>query len=341
MTAASDQGTAAPGRRAVSTATRAGTADRGAAVARFPSRPLASTWPATQAGRSAVLARILAPPFALDHPASQQNRRLGLLAVVNWLQTQPGDSWQHRWRASGAEDQQRLAGRDHRCGCRSFRAGTATGTQLPHLSPGLLVLICADVIRPSLRWLLARPGAARPGRGDGPHPRPRRFAALADVAQAGSGTQAGQQALARIAVIMAAKGGLVADVARRGLPGAAGGRRRVRANREAHARSPLFYQLLHAHGVLGEDAPAAIEVFSGRGQPSCEQLIDRYRIACRPVRDVLVDYLRERQRSVDFSSLQRLAYLLGKLFWADLEAHHPGIDSLKLPRDVAAAWKQR
>ena len=70
-------------------------------------------------------------------------------------------------------------------------------------------------------------------------------------------------------------------------------------------------------------------MFSGRGQPTCEQLIDRYRIACRPVRDVLVDYLRERQPSVDFSSLQRLAYLLGKLFWADLEAHHPGIDSLQ------------
>ena len=82
-------------------------------------------------------------------------------------------------------------------------------------------------------------------------------------------------------------------------------------------------------------------MFSGRGQPTCEQLIDRYQIACRPVRDVLVDYLRERQPSVDFSSLQRFAYLLGKLFWADLQAHHPGIDSLKLPREVAAAWKQR
>ena len=105
--------------------------------------------------------------------------------------------------------------------------------------------------------------------------------------------------------------------------------------------SPLFYQLLRAHGDLGPDAPAAIEMFSGRGQPSCEQLIDRYRIACRPVRDVLVDYLRERQPSVDFSTLQRLAYLLGKLFWADLEAHHPGIDSLQLSREVAAAWKQR
>ena len=108
-----------------------------------------------------------------------------------------------------------------------------------------------------------------------------------------------------------------------------------------HARSPLFYQLLHARGGWGQDAPAAIQVFSGRGQPSCEQLIDRYRIQCGPMRDVLVDYLRERQPSVDFSSLQRDAYLLGKLFWADLEAHHPGIDSMKLPRDVAAAWKQR
>jgi hypothetical protein len=56
---------------------------------------------------------------------------------------------------------------------------------------------------------------------------------------------------------------------------------------------------------------------------------------------VLVDYLRERQASADFSSLQRLAYLLGKLFWAGLERHEPGISSLKLSRDTAAAWKQR
>ena len=43
---------------------------------------------------------------------------------------------------------------------------------------------------------------------------------------------------------------------------------------------------------------------------------------------------------MDFSLLQRLADLLGKLFWADLEAHQPGISSLKLPGDAAAAWKQ-
>jgi len=32
---------------------------------------------------------------------------------------------------------------------------------------------------------------------------------------------------------------------------------------------------------------------------------------------------------------------LGKRFWKDLETHHPGISSLHLPPDVAAAWKQR
>jgi hypothetical protein len=295
--------------------------------------------------RSAVLAKVLAAPFTLDNLASQQTRRLGTLAVLSWLQTHPGDSWQQRWQASGAEewaDWRDLitAGSSPAV---AGRSRAATGTQLPHLSPGLLVLICADVIRPSLDWLLRFAPARRGLATEMARTRDTTaFAALAGLCTQGRvGLQTGQQALTRVAVILAAKGGPVAAV-RVGdcvelLQVAAG----MRATCEVHAHSPLFYQLLRNHGVLGEDAPAAIEMFSGRGQPTCEQLIDRYQITCRPVRDALVDYLRERQPSVDFSSLQRFAYLLGKLFWADLEAHHPGIDSLKLPRDVAAAWKQR
>jgi hypothetical protein len=163
---------------------------------------------------------------------------------------------------------------------------------------------------------------------------PAAFAALAQACtQARVGLQTGQQALTRIAAVLAAKGGPVAEIA----VGDCVELLQVSADLRAtsgdrHAHSPLFYQLLRTRGVWGQHAPAAIEMFFGRGQPSCEQLIDRYRIACRPVRELLVDYLRERQPSVDFSSLQRFAYLLGKLFWADLEAHHPGIDSLQLPR---------
>ena len=312
-------------------------------LAGFPSRPVASSWLVTAASRSAVLTRVLAAPFTLDNPASQQTRRLGVLAVLAWLQTHPGDSWQQRWQASGAEHQTDWRDVITATSAGRCRAGTATGARLPHLSPGLLVMICADVIRPSLDWLLRFAPARRGLATEMARTRDTAaFAALAEWCTRGQvGLQIGQQALTRVAVILAAKGGPVAAVQVGDcvelLRVAAG----MRATSEVHAHSPLFYQLLRSHGVLGQDAPAAIEMFSARGQLTCEQLIDRYQIACRPVRDVLVDYLRERQLSVDFSSLQRFAYLLGKLFWADLQAHHPGIDSLKLPREVAAAWKQR
>ena len=54
-----------------------------------------------------------------------------------------------------------------------------------------------------------------------------------------------------------------------------------------------------------------------------------------------MDYLRERQPAVDYPTLHKLSYVLGRLFWRDLELHHPGIASLHLPAEVAAAWKQR
>jgi hypothetical protein len=106
------------------------------------------------------------------------------------------------------------------------------------------------------------------------------------------------------------------------------------------ASSPYFYQLLRAAGVLGGTAPA-VRGLRTQGQLGCEQLIDRYGIVCRPVRDLLVDYLRERQPGLDYASLHKLSYTLGRLFWRDLEIQHPGIASLHLPGDVAAAWKQR
>ena len=115
----------------------------------------------------------------------------------------------------------------------------------------------------------------------------------------------------------------------------------VRTGEDRHPQQPV---LLPAAACLGRVRPGRAGGDAGvlRPREADVRAADRpLPHPCQPVRDVLVDYLRERQPSSDFSSLQHLAYLLGKLFWADLEAHHPGIGSLKLPRDVAAAWKQR
>ena len=101
--------------------------------------------------------------------------------------------------------------------------------------------------------------------------------------------------------------------------------------------SSYFYQLLQALGVFGPGAPSTIAgVRAAPGQQSVEQMVDRYDFACRPVRDLLVAYLRERQPTLDYTSLRDLSFGLGKMFWKDLEAHHPGIDSLRLSPEVAA-----
>ena len=105
--------------------------------------------------------------------------------------------------------------------------------------------------------------------------------------------------------------------------------------------SLYFYQVLHAMGVFPVSAPATVRVFGAPGQRGIEQVVDGYGIECRGVRDLLVDYLRERQAAIDHSTMRSLARQLGKLFWRDLELHHPGISSLRLEPAVAAAWKQR
>ncbi|NMO56076.1 site-specific integrase [Actinoplanes sp. TBRC 11911] len=94
-------------------------------------------------------------------------------------------------------------------------------------------------------------------------------------------------------------------------------------------------------GVFGPNAAATLRELRTAGQLTPDELIDRYGLTCRPIRNLLVDYLRERQPALDYTSLDSLANMLGRLFWADLERHHPGIDSLHLDPQVAAAWKQR
>src|SRR5262249_10938567 len=142
----------------------------------------------------------------------------------------------------------------------------------------------------------------------------------------------------RIGVTLAATGGGVGDIT------VGDCLQLLRALDDQHVhrpeRSPYFYQLLRTAGVLDDATPTARGLRT-QGQLSCEQLIDRYRIACRPVRDLLVDYLRERQTGLDYASLHKLSYTLGQLFWRDLEIHHPGIASLPLPAEVVTAWKQR
>ena len=143
---------------------------------------------------------------------------------------------------------------------------------------------------------------------------------------------------------MAAKGGLVAGIT------VGDCLELVRTSREVFPgpsrstrHSPFFYQLLHAIGVFSADGPPTVRMLHPgyQGQAAPEQLIDRYDLACRPVRDLLVDYLRERQPGLDYTSLTTLASHLGLLFWKDLEVSITRDQLTGLGSEAAAAWKQR
>lgn len=98
--------------------------------------------------------------------------------------------------------------------------------------------------------------------------------------------------------------------------------------------------LLRAVGILDVEEELVATV-RRQGQHPAAVLVDSYQLRCRPVRDVLVRYLECRRPGMDYSSFRAVVTRLAKLFWADIEQHHPQIDSLHLPAEVAQAWKQR
>jgi integrase len=307
---------------------------------RFPPRDRARTWAVTERQSEPLLAQMLAASFDLDEGrVAQQRRRLGMVRLLGWLSDQSGDTWQQRWEASGAN----AAGnadwwKPMLAWARPQRSHVGVATS-SNLRVCVLMLVCADAIRPSLEWLLSPrtpqnlvPLMAKLRDPDG-------FAelgALCDASRAGRTMKAA--ALRRAAAILVVKGGTLHDVTVGDcleLSLAIDGRT-LRTN-----KAMGFYQLLHEMGVFGPEAPTTLRAFGTCGQFSPAQLIDRYAIVCRPVRDLLVAYLQERQPALDHTTLRNLAFNLGGLFWRDLERHHPGISSLRLAPEVSAAWKQR
>ena len=318
-----------------------------AMLERFPPRPAATSWPMTRQDRAAVEVRLARAPFRADDKHTRFHRNLSLQAVLDWLELYPGQTWQQRWDATGAG---RDGHRDWRIQLVADLEAASLMSQRPVktrtvLGIGLLQMIGADYLRPSLSWLMATSSPLRIANEMAKVRDPHGIAELlAARLEHTVGDTTMIPAIEKIAGIMAVKGGTVRDitvgdclesmtVSREAFPGPA------RSSRH----SPVFYQLLHSIGNFPADASPTVRMFSPKfvGQRPVEQLVDRYQLASRRVRNVLVDYLRERQPAIDYHTLTTLATALALWFWKDLERHHPGIDSLHLSPETAAAWKQR
>ena len=318
-----------------------------AVMEKFPPRPVPPSWDATAAGRSAAVRRMLAPPFLAGDAKSRHWRKLTMLKILDWLELHPGATWQDRWDATGAGTEGTADWRDRVLA--DLAAADALGPrggQLRNvLGMGMVQLIGGDVLRPGLPWLLATASPVRVAEEMARTRDPAGIALLKKLRETSTvGKSTFGPAIERAALIMAAKGGLVSDITPGDCMELLDCCRQVFADgTRANRHSSFVYQLLHSAGIFPPGAPASVRMISTRfaGQLTVEQLIDRYDLSCRPVRDLLVDYLRERQPGIDYSTLTGLATSLALWFWKDLETRHPGIDSLRLPPDIAAGWKKR
>jgi Phage integrase family len=302
----------------------------------FPARAVPDVWPATAEDRDQVKDR-LAEFSANANRHTRYLRGSGAQKILRWLEEFPGDTWQQRWRNSGSDGLGR-GWRDHLV--EAISDGRYGRVDWAELSSGALTLVCADVIRPSLEWLMTRQSQnlrqVVSERGD-----PDGFAALAAVAAPELwSTNLGFHARYQIAMLVVAKGGGVRDIT----VGDCLELRETEARVYVHAGSgrSLFYSWLRDLGNFPAEAPTTLrDVSRHSGQVSVAELVDRYRLRCRPVRDLIVEYLTERQPSLDYNSLEDLSRTLALHFWSNLEKHHPGVDSLRLDSEVVAAWKER
>jgi integrase len=302
------------------------------------SREAPTTWWQTEEPRERVLERTLALPFTADSDANQRSRQRGLVKLLDWLQDQPGPTWQARWLASGAEE----AGREWPELPMQWLADRQRARRYDRadLCCGMIPFLGGQVVRPTYRWLLRqRPSQLLA------HIRtatdPAGFAALRDqyMVSGRSGANDCNNALNRVTWIITRKGGTIRDITIGDCVELQHAIGEHQAN--GHHGKHLFYALLAETGTFGPGAPARLKTVMLPGQLTPATLVDRHSIACTPVRDLLVDYLTERAVEVDYTTLEDMARALAGLFWRDLEKHQPGINSLRLDAATVAAWRER
>jgi hypothetical protein len=259
----------------------------------------------------------------------------GARTILEWLEGHPGHGWQDRWLISGAD--RNLDWIDSFIVEECSRNRT---TQRAELTAGLTSLLLCRMFLPSYDFL-ASYKAYKLYEYTRQVLRPELFARIEASAQQLEGQpRSVRDALAVISKLVLHTGRDADAITANDLL----------AYRTWHLRRPkaveggtpglsLAWAALRGVADLGEH-PTIKEAVRFGQRPTTE-LVDAYNIGCKPIRDLLVRYLDERRPCLDYSSFTGLVGALAGTFWADIEHHHPGIDSLRLPEQVAEGWKSR
>ena len=232
---------------------------------RFPARPVAESWPAAGQDRARVLALVASASAGLPESRIHANQRRGLPVLLDWLGEQPaGPGSSGGWPAAPT----RPASGGRQGPARWLRRrGLYSASRLELMTSSLLVLVGADVIRPSLAWLLTGGKKRKLARNMICSRDPGGFARLREFCRDDPAiTPAARAKVAfRCAVIIAAKGGALADITIGDVLEVLDAERAVRARRDSGAATS---RVLREMGVFGPASPPCARSSTPGSAPS-------------------------------------------------------------------------
>jgi integrase len=280
-----------------------------------------------QATTTELIALARALPHDELHPDTIKRRIEGTEWLLAYLAGFPGGTWQQRWAASGLEDADPVAIKTIVCHAIGM---PPTMLRAYRVTAGLSVLLALDVVRPGLDYLLKLrltklPAQLIAWRGE----------TDPDVLYAAPGSaQSRSHAAGALWRLLVLTGRPVGQLTAEDVLSY---RAAMLQRRNQSVGLEHLWSCLQQRGQV----PGTLRQALRAGQKTVTQLVDNYPIRNGRIREMFIAYLTERSLTIDYSTLRSLVNDLCGLFWQAVETISPGIDTIHLPPEVAAAWKDQ
>jgi integrase len=271
-----------------------------------------------------ALTRNMLPVTAKLNPDVRARRVVGRLP--DWLEGQPGGTWQDRWDSWIGQGQQ-----DWRPHPGSSGQGVKWETAY-----GINALIIVGAVSPSYDWMLSQ-RRVRLWKDWAAYHDVEVFERVAEAVDARGGYRDTTRVITLLAMMSIRLRKPVAALAAQDF-------RDLRAVHHArgvkHHGLPGAWTACEQAGLLSDEPSSYAELVHVQ-KMTPEQLVDRHGVDDPAIREVFIAYLTEVSVSCDYKTLYQLEQLLVKNFWGDIQAHYPGHATLRLTPEEAAAWRAR
>jgi site-specific recombinase XerD len=265
-----------------------------------------------------------------------RRRGRGARSLLEHLDSFPGRSWQERWEASGLNEQGS-----------SVTALASKQSERDVISVGTACLFSLRVVQPSLQALRSTRFLGYGERFLAAQHDPRFDEFYKCVQETASHPLHHVAALFDVAAALTTQGIALADLSPEAFLHYVWESRDRGLNFQGRARNArgqfpgqLAWHVLNTMGQFPPATPPTLRAALLSGRRSIEELVDRYEVCHRGVRQLLVDYLQRRQPELDYSTLDQLSRSLAGLFWSKIEELAPGQPDLRVSAGLYQRWRE-